>query len=206
MPRRDKFIGREALIEKLDKAINPEHTAARPKKVIHILYGITGSGKTHLALEWVDRHRTANPSRRIYWMEGRSPEEFQVSMDDFFSIKDTDLNKDGQVDLNLRFRQSVDFMLASLNKTSNFEWIMVIDGVTGWQKSDNNNIANLYRSIQEILTNIDQGTIIITTYRMDLFKSGYDNTLVGPFQPMDSMLFLRKSISRPGYTPGDKGN
>lgn len=202
LPKLGKLFGRQGLLDELDDLIILN--GKRPyEKHINTLYGLTGSGKTHLALEWVKRQLSTEPHRKIYWMKGHSQEVFENSVGLMFPHHNS-LYKDNDrvISADLRSNRIIDSFLAELNSSKNTGWVMVIDNAVEWRLSANQGVSPTF-TIQEIVDNLTQGVIIITTNQQNLAIDGYNKLKVGALDPDASLKYLKASISH--YVPKEEG-
>ncbi|KFZ09355.1 hypothetical protein V502_08801 [Pseudogymnoascus sp. VKM F-4520 (FW-2644)] len=176
LPELGKLFGRQELLDELDNVLSLN--GKRPyEKHIYALYGLTGGGKTHIALEWVKRQLSTKPHRKIYWMKGHSQEVFEHSVGLMFPHNDS-LYEDNDKVIGAGLRYNLE-----------------------WRPSEDQGVSPTY-TIQEVINNITQGVIIVTTNQYNLAKDAYDNHRVDALDPDASFKYLKASVSH--YVPKEE--
>ncbi|KAF2184976.1 FabD/lysophospholipase-like protein [Zopfia rhizophila CBS 207.26] len=75
VPIVNKFIDRPSNIAELEKALLPQRQYRRRK--VFVLYGLSGMGKTQLAVKFVRRHHRKFSS--VFWLNGRAEDSLKQS-------------------------------------------------------------------------------------------------------------------------------
>ena len=73
----DTFCGREVELQTMTGALHPAKPGPKAKPKGLVLYGIGGSGKTQLALQYIQTHR--NLYKAIVWINASSAQDLQAT-------------------------------------------------------------------------------------------------------------------------------
>jgi hypothetical protein len=125
--RTDTFVGRASELSSIEKALDSKITG---RKGI-VLHGISGSGKTQLALEYISKHYTHFSG--VLWIDARSPDTLQQS---FSRCGYRILNKTGR---SVSKTHHIDFqfvVLSWLRDPMNRNWLMVVDSLDDLDQDD----------------------------------------------------------------------
>ncbi|KAG7125257.1 hypothetical protein HYQ45_013260 [Verticillium longisporum] len=90
------------------------------------LFGLGGTGKTQIALEYAYRFREANPTASIFWIRANTPEQMNQSFKDIAQECQISGCHDLEVD-------PLVTVINWLKKTQRNIWLMVIDNADDMQ-------------------------------------------------------------------------
>ncbi|CRK45050.1 hypothetical protein BN1723_006420 [Verticillium longisporum] len=113
--RNGNFVERTAIMTQLWR--NPSMEASQSRLS---LFGLAGTGKTQIALEYAYRFRGANPTASVFWIRANTPEQINQSFKDIAQ----ECQIPGCHDLEVDPLVTVSNWL---NKTQSNVWLMVID-------------------------------------------------------------------------------
>ncbi|KAI1390713.1 uncharacterized protein F4822DRAFT_161955 [Hypoxylon trugodes] len=144
------FHGRSTQIEELASILNP---AKSGRKGV-VLYGIGGSGKTQLSLQYIRKKKRLY--KAILWINAFTPEQIKQSFTDAFNlISKSWPSKDLP---NPYFGENKrDFVLAKLRSTLYRNWLLVIDSADDLTVHD----------LVQLIPHSSHGSIILTSTRKD---------------------------------------
>ena len=150
-----RFFGRISELKEIHETI---HTSNLEQKRV-VLWGLGGSGKSHLALQYIERNQNSHSA--ILWINATSHESADESLSQVVSgIKALEhfhykalLPKAREKDMN--------FVQRWLVSASNRNWLMVIDSVDDLESFN----------CKRIIPQCKHGNVIITTTQSHLAKS-----------------------------------
>lgn len=153
-------MGRHAELARLEEwvGLSPNKT---PQRSIATLWGLTGTGKSQLASEFVKQQREKHQSYDIFWITATTREAFEQSILGIMKAT-TDSSARPQSSENydeyrLMLINSFFLELKSMTRT---RWLLVIDGIPSDQP--------LQRHIRSYLDPLPWGSIILTTRSIEV--------------------------------------
>lgn len=170
------------------------------EKSVLVLSGLSGAGKSQLALAYIKKQLAEDPEREIFWISGRDKRTFEASIVDIIGDKrKSQISAETQVteDTDKVITEIVESFLEHLNLPENTGWLMVVDDVTMWNPdvglSENSAELNCY------LDRIHHGSLLITTNRQSWLTS-HEHVLSLDCLDCTSAIKLLKSRLRNHYT------
>ncbi|CRK27727.1 hypothetical protein BN1708_014943 [Verticillium longisporum] len=119
--RNENFVERTAIMTQLWRKPLMEASQSRVS-----LFGLGGTGKTQIALEYAYRFREANPTASIFWIRANTPEQMNQSFKDIAQECQISGCHDLEVD-------PLVTVINWLKKTQRNIWLMVIDNADDMQ-------------------------------------------------------------------------
>ncbi|KAI6086905.1 P-loop containing nucleoside triphosphate hydrolase protein [Hypoxylon rubiginosum] len=143
-----KFYGRYIEFEEISAILNPSKLG---KKRI-VLFGIGGSGKTQLALQYVEKKKQLY--KAVIWINAFTPEQATQSFTDAFHLvsrswpaKDIPTPYTGN--------DKREFVLSRLRSTSYRNWLLVVDSVDDMES----------QNLVQLIPLSNHGSVIVTSTR-----------------------------------------
>ncbi|KAK5463020.1 hypothetical protein LTS15_002732 [Exophiala xenobiotica] len=165
------FHGREQELATIAMHLDRGRQTLFEKSVL-VLSGLSGAGKSQLALAYVKKQLAEDPKREIFWINGRDKRTFEASIVDIVGDKrKSQISAETQVteDTDKVITEIVESFIEQLNLPGNTGWLMVVDDVTIWNPdaglSENSAELNCY------LDRIHHGSLLITTNRQSWLTS-----------------------------------
>jgi hypothetical protein len=143
------FSGRKIELEQIERKLGrPE----RGRKGA-ILWGLSGYGKTQLALHYITMHKPSYGA--ILWIDSSSADSVHDSFAQVLSKLGINVNEE---------QSAVEIVLEWLEQDLNRSWIIVFDGVDG--REDPNEPD--YIDLRKYIPSCDHGHVLLTTISSDL--------------------------------------
>ena len=186
-----QFVGRDEELASLKEGLSPMKEPGKTRRVILIMHGLGGMGKTQLAVEYSRRWHAHYSA--VCWLNGRTEQSLQTSLSSLAErIARTRLPKQPIKVSSLE--ESVNFALNWLNQPSNLNWLLIYDNVDQDQSLHGSDPEKY--ELSRYLPAADHGFILITTRKLRLAQLGR-SLKVGKVNELQSRLMLE---SRMGYT------
>ncbi len=170
----DKFVDRPLDMLKLEHALLAGTDNDQQK--IFVLFGLGGTGKTQLAVEFARRHHQR--FLLVFWLDGRSEDKLKQSIARYASrIPDGQISKvsrnyvaTGKGDIDVVIREVMDW----LTKSDHTDWLLVFDDVDPdyQQRKPQPGAYDITRYFPA-----GHGSILVTTRRAQLAHLGDSNLL-----------------------------
>ncbi|PGH11558.1 hypothetical protein AJ79_04816 [Helicocarpus griseus UAMH5409] len=152
IPAIDEFIGRRDDLEKLWELLHPE--ANNSRKVV-VLHGLSGIGKTQLAIRFIRDHK--DDFTAIIWVNAENQESVLQSLAAVYSSKFTDAPVSDETTSDEYMEKRAMDVLRWLGIEGNSKWLLVFDGLEQYPTE-----ANAF-DIRKFFPASDQGSILLTT-------------------------------------------
>lgn len=164
------FLGRANEIHQMEECFEACHSRSTL-----VMWGLSGSGKTQLAIHYITTHREAY--RSVVWVDSSSTASIHASFEIIA----------GQLPSGRQERPAVDLVTKWLERQAS--WIMVFDGVPGAHDVDDNEDLD----IRNYFPTCEHGHILLVTTSSDLHVRLHcpDVQLQGLDQQIGSELLLR---------------
>ncbi|KAH6971524.1 hypothetical protein BKA56DRAFT_557396 [Ilyonectria sp. MPI-CAGE-AT-0026] len=174
-PKNNSFIGRDAILEKLQQQLGPLYSRAA-------LFGLGGIGKTQIALAYVYWLHETSPDVSIFWVNASGAEQLQQS----FSVIARDCQVPGCNDLKIDVLPMVKKWLES-NDCG--RWLMIIDNADDMELFSEGSGPETRTIVSDAdfaryLPEFGHGHILVTTRNKQV---GVDLTLGQPPIKVDRM-------------------
>ncbi len=186
VPISNKFVDRPIDIAELEKHLLPSSRQNQCRKIF-VLLGLGGIGKTRLAADFAQRHRTTFSS--VIWLDGRSENRLRQGLAGYVNripegqIPDRDRtsvpSSEDELDI------AVGDMLNWLAQPSNTDWLLVLDNVD--LDSEQGGATGAY-DIRRYLSN-GHGSVLITTRLSRLTQLGGSKQLTRVDQELARAIF-----------------
>lgn len=171
VPTVGKFVERDAEMQQLEQLLVNTPTITERRRVVVVLHGLGGIGKTQLAVEFARKHHHRFSS--VFWIDGASEASLKQS---FASIMQTlprdELTADGAemlkqstIDVSVAVRECLRWLSLATNK----HWLLIFDNVDRdyYDKDD----VQAY-NVKMYFPSTDSGSILITSRLVSLQKLG----------------------------------
>ncbi|KAL2829459.1 hypothetical protein BDW59DRAFT_170490 [Aspergillus cavernicola] len=176
------FFGREMELKQVRQVLNLTIRARQTA----VIWGLSGYGKTQLALEYITAQRAQYDS--ILWIDSSSRGMIEQSFENISSQLPPNTRNEGP---------AVERVLGWLEQGTNSSWIMVLDGVESLD--DNDSIDDL--DIRTFFPSCDHGHILLVTTSRDLhLRLGFPDIAV---QNVDDQTGAEILMACAGGKPGD---
>jgi hypothetical protein len=145
-PATDTFFGRTSELLTIEKALDP----SKPGQKGIVLYGIGGSGKTQLALRYIEQHKQLYTA--IFWINA-STEEYLIQS--FANAAEIISAHWPVADLFHNYTTSSGYqkVTGQLQSTSYTKWLLIIDSVDDFEQV----------SLKQYVPRCSHGSVIITS-------------------------------------------
>ncbi|OAL20937.1 hypothetical protein AYO22_08357 [Fonsecaea multimorphosa] len=193
------FHGREQELATIAMHLDRGRQSLFEKSVL-VLSGLSGAGKSQLALAYIKKQLAEDPEREIFWINGRDKRTFEASVVDIHGDKrKSQISAETQVteDTDKVVTEIVESFIEHLNLPENTGWLMVVDDVTMWNPD-----AGLSENAAELncyLDRIHHGSLLVTTNRQSWLTS-HEHVLSLDCLDSTSAITLLKSRLRNHYT------
>lgn len=162
----DHFVQREVEMRQLDMFFNGDVESRRQK--VFVVYGLGGTGKTQLCVEYVRRHK--EDFTAIFWLDGSSKDALRQSLSEAAgrlpSSAATLAAAVGQLAQSSHcVEERIDALLQWLSLETNTGWLLVMDNVDReWQVAQKATDADAQAyNFKDFLPAVDHGNVLITT-------------------------------------------
>ncbi|KAH8881765.1 TPR-like protein [Thozetella sp. PMI_491] len=169
------FFGREPELSVMIDVLTPQTKGSGQKRMV--LYGMPGTGKTQLALQYVERNRNSFTS--IFWITASSPEATSTSFSEaaalISSVWPMDLPNPytGQDD-----RQRV---VSRLRSTLHRDWLLIIDSADDIHGQD----------FRQFVPDCNYGSILVTSTRREAIELfGMESMEISSLDPKNGQQLL----------------
>ncbi|KAF2496773.1 hypothetical protein BU16DRAFT_560090 [Lophium mytilinum] len=191
----EDIIKREILMAKIDQTFNAYHRVA--------LYGLGGTGKSRLAIEYMYRIREASKETAIFWVYAAGEPQFRNS---YLSIYDTipkDFKKSYEQSHSVPESpdvrsETLAVVQSWLQSEGSGPWLMVLDNADDPEVILKSEPGAVQATMRQYLPGPNKGRILITSRRKDVALSlvSGDNCLVHieHLQPDEATRFFRKLL------------
>lgn len=164
VPVTDHFVQREAEMMQLDMFFHGD--AKRGRQKVFVVYGLGGTGKTQLCVEYVRRHKADFTA--IFWIDGSSMDALRQSLAyaaerlprsaaTLAAAVGQPAQSGHDVD------ERIDAFQEWLSLEANTGWLLVIDNVDReWQVVQKEADAQAY-DYKDFLPSVDHGSVLLTT-------------------------------------------
>jgi tetratricopeptide (TPR) repeat protein len=162
--------------------------ASRPRPYAVAIYGLGGTGKTQLALKYIEDHKGEyNP---ILWINARDPETVRSSFERCARELRIPVDRASLQGLALEDSATVQAVLRWLRdrKESDEEWLVVIDSVDDFSWG-----------VKNILPKGQRGNVIVTSQDEQspkLFRGGCEKVLVDTMERTEARSLLLRHLDR----------
>jgi hypothetical protein len=197
IPKTSTFIGRKSDLNLIKEQLMPGEISDR--RMICVVYGLGGMGKTQLAIEYARSHKALYTS--FFWLDGKTEESLiqsfliigsrlpkgQIQYIDIQDIKGSEESK-----------RRVQEVLQWFAIKGNIQWLLVFDNIdkTSYEEeSTNQNSNSSSYDISQYFPPSDAGSIIVTTRLQRLASLGYCVHL-RKLSVLDSLFILEKHARR----------
>lgn len=179
----DYFKGRTAELATMQDVLQPGEPCTGLRRLV--LGGIGGMGKTQLALEFVQRHRTRYSS--VFWFNATTEQTMKASVRSVVGRVDSPRQTDDASD-----ERNLTSMLDWLADVRNDKWLLVFDNYDEPNEMD----------IERYIPYAGHGSIIVTTRLPDLVAGRV--VRVQPLMSLDDCIeILRSRSGREGVAKGE---
>ena len=191
VPIVNKYVGREQEMSAIEGSLLPG--LANTQRRIVVLHGLGGTGKTQLSLAYARKHRDDHTA--IFWLNGQTQDILKQSIAGVAKslpanqLPDSARNnlQKGSEDLG----KLIDEVLEWFGKPGNTQWLLIYDNIDR-DASDELHDPEAY-DIRKYFPNVDHGSIIITTRRLQLRHLG-DELKVNTMTTEEGMELLRNTL------------
>ncbi|KAH0030808.1 hypothetical protein KCU78_g2959, partial [Aureobasidium melanogenum] len=153
MPSRtDTFCGREEELQKMAEALHPETPGKKEKGLV--LYGIGGSGKTQLALQYIERY--GNPYKAIVWINASNAQDLEATFAEAADLLSKWSDNTAPTSSTATPQKLV---VAKLCDARSSPWLLVIDSV-----DDPNWATQIVKELHGIPLAIEHAGVLIRTF------------------------------------------
>jgi hypothetical protein len=171
VPVMNKFVPREEVMQQLRQLFKSKPPGTSQRRVVGIVHGLGGIGKTQLAVEFAREHQRNFSA--IFWLDGSSETNLQQSFVGILQrLPQGELTAEG---MRIRTQSVVDIdvvvreCLRWLSLSSNHNWLLVIDNVDrDHHKKEDSQSYN----VKEYFPPADHGSILITSRLANLQRLG----------------------------------
>ncbi|KAF2816881.1 FabD/lysophospholipase-like protein [Mytilinidion resinicola] len=170
VPVVNKFVDRPLDIAELEQALLPQRQCRRKK--VFVLHGLSGMGKTQLAVEFARRHHRKFSS--VFWLDGRTEDSLKQSIATCASripegqiaesSRACSATGDGDIDAVVRDVEGW------LSLPDNTDWLMVFDNVD--RDSERRDADPDAYNVTRYLSGADHGSVLVTTRLANLEQLG----------------------------------
>lgn len=166
-----QFVARDAEMQALETAlINPPLTTSR-RRVIVVVYGLGGIGKTQLVVEFARKHHSRFSA--VFWLDGSSEASLKQSFIDMTkTLPRSELTADGvqslsqaTVEADVAVRECQQW----LSIPSNSQWLLIIDNV---DRDHHDRDDTQAYDVKSYFPDADRGSVLITSRLANLQRLG----------------------------------
>jgi hypothetical protein len=197
IPKTSTFIGRKSDLNLIKEQLMPGEISDR--RMICVVYGLGGIGKTQLAIEYARLHKALYIS--FFWLDGKT----EGSLIQSFLILGSRLPKGQIQDIDVQdikgsegSKRRAQEVLQWFSIKGNTQWLLVFDNIdkTSYEEeSTNQNSNSLSYDISQYFPPGDTGSIIVTTRLQRLASLGYYVHLRN-LDVLDSLFILEQHARR----------
>ncbi|KAH7133732.1 hypothetical protein EDB81DRAFT_805040 [Dactylonectria macrodidyma] len=153
--REVNFAPRGGVLKTIDKRF------CKTLKVV--LYGESGYGKTHIAVEYTHAYLQSHPGARVHWVNAASAEQLQLS---YMRIAKTlNLSKESE-----ERHHAIEAVHRSLKHDSSGAWLMIFDGLEKEAHLTTTSPHNSGKSLLDLLPTGMFARVLLTTRSRSLAK------------------------------------
>jgi hypothetical protein len=171
VPEINKFVPREAEMQELRQLFQSKPPETSQRRVVVVVHGLGGIGKTQLAVEFAREHQRRFSA--IFWLDGSSEINLKQSFVDMVKRLPQDkltangvgIRTDSVVDVDVAVQEC----LRWLSFSSNYDWLLIIDNVD--RDYDDKDDSQAY-NVKGYFPPADHGSILITSRLSSLQRHG----------------------------------
>ncbi|KAH6983646.1 P-loop containing nucleoside triphosphate hydrolase protein [Ilyonectria sp. MPI-CAGE-AT-0026] len=171
IPTSSNFVDRLSDTVNLEKYLLPRRSHSQRTRKIFMLHGLSGVGKTQLAIDFTRRHQATFSS--IFWLDGRSEDRLRGSI-----ARCVNRIPKGQIPSTSRkqaeayskddLNAAVASVIEWLERPENGDWLLIFDNVD--QDYEQGGVTGVY-DLRRYLPG-DNGAILVTTRLSRLAQLG----------------------------------
>ena len=168
------FFGRESELSSIMDLLDPAKIGQKGM----VIYGMPGSGKTQLALRYIERHHNVFTS--VFWITASSPETASSSFSEAAALITSAWPP---MDLPNPYRDHDDRqrVISRLRSTLHRNWLLIIDSADDVYGQD----------FTQYIPTCQHGSILVTSTRKEAVEVfGMESQEIGSLDPKDSQQLL----------------
>jgi hypothetical protein len=196
VPVMSQFVQRNPEMRELERLLADRPTVTERRRVVVVLYGLGGIGKTQLAVEFAREHHSRFSS--VIWLDGSSEASLKQSFVGMVRrLPSTELTADGvemlkqsaiDVDVDVAVRECLQWLSLPTNRN----WLLIFDNVD--RDFPNADDPQAY-DVKDYLPKIDHGSILITSRLARLQRHG-SGVKVGTVNTEQAKAMLENNAKR----------
>lgn len=171
VPEINKFVPREAEMQELRRLFQSGPPETSQRRVVVVVHGMGGIGKTQLAVEFAREHQRRFSA--IFWLDGSSEINLKQSFvdmvrklpEDTLTANGVEIRTHSVVDIDVAVQEC----LRWLSLSSNRHWLLIIDNVD--RDHDDKDDSQAY-NVNGYFPSADHGSILITSRLASLQRHG----------------------------------
>ena len=187
----NKYVERDREMAAIESSLRPG--VANTQRRIVVLHGLGGTGKTQLSLAYARKHRDGHTA--IFWLNGQTQDSLKQSIAGVAkSLPANQLSDSARKRLQQgseKLEEAIDEVLEWFGKPENTQWLLIYDNIDR-DASDQVRDPEAY-DIRKYFPNLDHGSIIITTRRLQLRHLG-DELKVNTMTTEEGVDLLRNAL------------
>lgn len=195
IPLMDRFVGRETEITRLAQLLISSTDNRR--RMVCVLHGIGGVGKSQLAVEFARRYQENFSA--IFWIAGSTKERVKRSMVTLaqrlpqhqIPERARSFSEDTAKDSDAIIEDVLKWVTQPLNN----KWLLIFDNVDHDYSAQSEDSEGF--DIKEYLPEADQGSILITSRLASLWRLARGDIKLEPFDELQGELFLNSIVEKP---------
>ncbi|KAF7541977.1 hypothetical protein G7Z17_g11846 [Cylindrodendrum hubeiense] len=183
--KEENFAPRDGVLQTIDKMFR--------KRLEVVLCGDSGSGKTHVAVEYAHKYLQGNPGSKVHWVNASSVEQLHISYKGIAQV--LHLSKESQ-----RNHRVVEAVQDCLKQDSSGAWLMVLDGLEKKSNLTTTDSMNSGKSLMELMPTGLHAKVLITTRSKRLAEQIVDGNnehiiCINPIKDDDALTLLGSTRS-----------
>ena len=191
VPIVNRYVERDREMSAIESSLRPG--VANTQRRVVVLHGLGGTGKTQLSLAYARKHRADHTA--VFWLSGQTQDSLKQSIAGVArSLPANQLPDSARNPLQQGIEvleEVIDEVLEWFGQPGNTQWLLIYDNVDR-DASDAAHDPEAY-DIRKYFPRSDQGSIIITTRRLQLRHLG-DGLKVNTMTTEEGMDLLRNTL------------
>jgi len=194
VPVMSRFVPREEEMQKLRQLFQSKRQETGRRRVVVVIYGLGGIGKTQLAVEFAREHQRMFSA--IFWLDGSSETNLKQSFVDMMQrLPQDELTANGVetpthsvIDIDVAVQEC----LRWLSLSSNYDWLLIIDNVDRDHQDQDDSLSY---NVKGYFPPADHGSILITSRLASLQRYG-SGVKVGTVTAEQARVILENNAGR----------